>query len=289
MSFETKFSLKKALYRCREACPIGAVLFYFLLGQLSGHFYMTLGAPLMLVLGVLTILLSRYRSSLLILMCGALSMISVIPNSISIDTESSFLAKVISEPRFRRPGEISLLLNVTKATNSNGIFINLGKVSFKSQCKTTDLPWKNINGVSPGDVFAFKAKFRPLRPTLNPFTYSSSLLRKGISSTCKIELATIPLKRTRKALYSSREFLRSEVNSVLGNNERSGLLLSMAFGIRDVLSVQTERVFRETGLAHLLVVSGYQVSLMFVAAIVILKFFLLRMNYIYERALVYIN
>jgi predicted membrane metal-binding protein len=41
------------------------------------------------------------------------------------------------------------------------------------------------------------------------------------------------------------------------------LLLSMALGYRDVLSPSVEQAFSSLGLTHLLVVSGYQVSMVF--------------------------
>ena len=41
------------------------------------------------------------------------------------------------------------------------------------------------------------------------------------------------------------------------------MFLSMALGYRDVMSQQVEESFQQTGLTHLLVVSGYQVSMVF--------------------------
>jgi ComEC/Rec2-related protein len=74
-----------------------------------------------------------------------------------------------------------------------------------------------------------------------------------------------------------RSDLRQSVEATLGSGERSGLVLSLLLGQRDVLSRETEAAFKRTGLAHLLVVSGYQVTLVFYAAFGLFSFLLLRL------------
>ena len=47
---------------------------------------------------------------------------------------------------------------------------------------------------------------------------------------------------------------------MVGDGEMGGMILAMSIGARDTLSVGTEWAFKATGLAHLLVVSGFQVT-----------------------------
>jgi ComEC/Rec2-related protein len=60
-----------------------------------------------------------------------------------------------------------------------------------------------------------------------------------------------------------REWIKSLVVAKVGDDVGSRLFLSMALGFQDLLSVPLERAFMNLGLTHLLVVSGYQVGLMY--------------------------
>ncbi|MEZ4754313.1 MAG: ComEC/Rec2 family competence protein [Bdellovibrionota bacterium] len=277
-----KFSIKKARFRIREACPVLGLLTLFLIGQLAGHFAYVLNLSQFATvgLGITTLFLSKYRVKLLVILAGILSILSTYPQLIDLKgfSEESFFGKVISEPRFRRPGEIEILIEVYAYKDFDGTKIFLKNNKFKSLCKGVDLPWKNLTGVSPNSDLVFTANFKTLSPEISPFSYTNTLLRKGISSTCKIRLSTKPQLRSAELVYTLRTKLRNLITSSLGNNERAGLLMSMAFGIRDTLSSQTEEVFRRTGLAHLLVVSGYQVSIFFIASVFICGSLLLRMQ-----------
>lgn len=79
-----------------------------------------------------------------------------------------------------------------------------------------------------------------------------------------------------RALFVSRAFhkeisgidtlrngIRSRVVDITHDSRGGALVLSMAFGERDVLSSHVENAFKAVGMSHLLVVSGYQVSLIF--------------------------
>jgi competence protein ComEC len=60
-----------------------------------------------------------------------------------------------------------------------------------------------------------------------------------------------------------RERIKDQAIAVLGNHERAGLVLALTLGEHDSLSLRTEAGFRAAGLSHLLVLSGYQVSLVY--------------------------
>jgi competence protein ComEC len=95
------------------------------------------------------------------------------------------------------------------------------------------------------------------------FSYSAQLSRRGIVRRCRIKVATRIHPQHAGPLESLRDKLRDSVRQQLGNNERSGLVLSLVIGERHALSTHTEQAFKRTGLSHVLVLSGYQVALFF--------------------------
>ncbi|MCB0319043.1 MAG: ComEC/Rec2 family competence protein, partial [Bdellovibrionales bacterium] len=286
MSSEVSFSSKKAIMRLREACPVFMPLVCFAIGQLLGHFYLFLGVSLVILLGIFTLILPRFRICLCFILSGVLSIISVFPNQVNVDLDASYGAVVLSEPRYKKPGQVELRLRVIHVLTREGKAYSLDRKEFKAECTAIDLPWRNLNKVVPGDYFLFQAKFKPILAELNPFSYSNKLLRAGLSTTCKIKFSTNPQHVESSFLFAVREFIRGMTISALGNNETSGLFLSMSLGIRDVLSRETEEVFKLTGLAHLLVVSGYQISLMFLAAFTLFKNLLIRSDIFFNTGLV---
>ena len=178
----------------------------------------------------------------------------------------SFLMEVDDAPRFRKVGGVELSLEVKSILRSDGETLlhipDSAREGMRFLCKGKDLPWRNSYMVRKGDRLVVKGSFVPIHPTANPFQWDSSLWRRGYSGTCKILYTTPPLKRGKSDRGMLREYLTSLVSSH-SEEEEGLLLLSMAFGFRDAVTDQTERVFRESGLSHLLVLSGYQISLVY--------------------------
>ena len=85
--------------------------------------------------------------------------------------------------------------------------------------------------------------------------------------------------------YSSRvrASLKQQVEKVLKQADTAALFLSMSLGVRDQLSRTTDRTFKETGLAHLLVVSGYQVSIIYFLVFGLLQKIILPYTQIFRR------
>jgi ComEC/Rec2-related protein len=79
----------------------------------------------------------------------------------------------------------------------------------------------------------------------------------------KVLFASKALMRHPAPLDVVRLRIIDAVSNATGESRGGALFLSMAFGVRDVLSPPVEALFTNLGLSHLLVVSGYQVSLVF--------------------------
>lgn len=141
----------------------------------------------------------------------------------------------------------------------------LGEVSLilkpSTLCKVKDLPWVRASRASEGDFIIAEVKRTNVEYTLNPFSYEASLLFRGVNNTCRIIAST--LVRKDQSSFALREKLRSTLNANIKDRNVRALLGGMIFGDISNLSKKLETLFKKTGLFHLLIVSGYQVMLLF--------------------------
>lgn len=166
--------------------------------------------------------------------------------------EVSILGTVSGSPRHPRPGEVVFELKTNSDTQR-------GLVRFRA----VDLPWRNSAHLQPGDTVQVRGQCLAVNQPQNPFSWKGWLWRRGVIAQCKARFVSAPLSRTASPLHRVRELVRARVIDTLGDSQGVGLFLSMALGYQDLLSVPLEKSFTRLGLTHLLVVSGYQVSLMF--------------------------
>lgn len=247
----------------RRECPLLGVVVVLLLGQMLG------GIPgrvpiYACVLGLLSAGVGAWRRGerivigALVFIVGIVSTMSVVPRSIALPAESVWRGEIEESPRYSKTGAIGLTLRAVPEGGSEG-----GVEPIRLVCTAVDLPWRNIGGVEQGDRFFFRAILTPLELTVNPFGYPNLLRRRGVSASCRITHATPVLHRARSVSARLRSGIEHRIAHVVGDGEMWGLLLSMSIGSRDTLSVETERAFKATGLTHLLIVSGFQVTLVY--------------------------
>lgn len=229
------------------------------MGQVSVWF---LGASLWIALlvGVLGcgVLLKRLRGYSW-LICGVLAglisaYLALRPDSPThpFNGDISVFGTIDGVPRHPRPGEITFELRVSDAARGDLI-----------RCRAIELPWRNAAHLKPGDAVWVRGEFSQLAKPINPFSWVGWLWRRGVTAECKARFVSVPAFSNTPFLYRLREGLRERVFSAIGDSAGGALLLSMALGYHDLLSVPLEKAFTRLGLTHLLVVSGYQVSLMF--------------------------
>ncbi|MGI6680148.1 MAG: ComEC/Rec2 family competence protein [Bdellovibrionota bacterium] len=189
--------------------------------------------------------------------------------------DASYLVKIISDIQNRVSNRISFtveVLGVQEKRQRGFKELSFKKENFLMYCGAVYLPWKNISEAKKGDALIIKAKVKNVEPTFNPISYELYLLRKSISKTCDIKFAKIIKKRNDNSLsLRLNKKIRNNVVKVLGDKESSGLFLSMTIGVRNLLATLTEEKFKKVGLTHLLVVSGYQVCLIYFSILFILK------------------
>ena len=155
-------------------------------------------------------------------------------------------------------------------------------------CRAAALPWRWASKIREGDTIDFVASIEPLRLSKSGIGYEDSLYRAGIDAICSVTWLSITSLISDKGTEESSKHFDDKINEqiginlaeralipqfrtipdklndlvtrIVGNTESAALLLSMTIGTRDRLSKDTEELFRYFGLAHLLVISGYQLS-----------------------------
>lgn len=131
------------------------------------------------------------------------------------------------------------------------------------RCRGVDLPWRNSAHLVPGATVWVRGSLEPVKKPLNPFSWEGWLWRRGVEAECKALFISRPVSNRFDVITRARESLRERSLELVDNERGVSLLLSMALGYRDVLSPSLEQAFSSLGLTHLLVVSGYQVSMVF--------------------------
>lgn len=122
-------------------------------------------------------------------------------------------------------------------------------------------------GVYRGDRILLLAKLSPPRRFRNPggFDYQSFLERRGVALTGFVESAAAMavIKEGSPGFQGKLDRLREKYIAWLRERggEGSGLMAALLAGDRAGLSPESQEVFQETGLAHLLSVSGLHLGL----------------------------
>lgn len=171
---------------------------------------------------------------------------------IETSSDVQLLVEVLSEPSRGMSGSVSFDARI-KGDGEGAVI----------RCRGIDLPWRNTGLLKRGDIVWVRGDLKAVAKPVNPISWEGYLWRRRVSGELRVRYASRPLLRRSDFIAAARERMRSIVSHE-GELSRGGaLFLSMAFGVRDVLSARVEDGFRELGLSHLLVVSGYQVSLVF--------------------------
>ena len=139
----------------------------------------------------------------------------------------------------------------------------LGAERRSVRVRSVDVPWRNASLIQRGDVVWVRGSLLPVERPLNPFSWDGWLWRRGISGEMKALYVSTAVERAPTFVDSMRSHIRERVETITDDRRGGALFLSMALGERDVLSRHVEESFKSLGLSHLLVVSGYQVSLVF--------------------------
>lgn len=235
---------------------LGQCLMWFVPQELWSCVVATLGGAIILVA-------SKKRSGLLVgLLLGSGTVYVNYPLSVPIMSERDVVLNgvVVSAIQRRRPGEANFLFQ----TDLNG-------KSYLLRCRTVDLPWRNIYEVQNGDRLMLRGDIEVVKKTTNPLSWQGWLWRQNITGEMRVRFVSKPLFHQYSLRAESREWVQRWAYESFGDKRGVNLVLSMALGYQDVLSPTLESAFKRLGLTHLLVVSGYQVTLLYTVAITLLS------------------
>ena len=197
---------------------------------------------------------------------GSISSLSLLQVTAKLEPNDSgsYFVRVADAPRYRKVGEVSHVFELLEFAGQQEHEVRLRSSGHRIFCRGKDLPWENASLLEQGDYAFIRGRFKRVVKNLNPFSYAQREFRHGILHECRLEYVSNPIRH--ESLVSAyKKSMISKVKEILGQGESSGLFLSMTLGEQDTVSTQTERAFKNTGLAHLLVVSGYQVSIIYIS------------------------
>lgn len=210
----------------------------------------------MALLGVwLLFKMARGRGSILVgVLVGLVSTMPLLmPRQSLPSSEDAVISGVVQGPiRRSKPGEVSFVL-VAMVDNSR----------VRIRCRAVDLPWRNAARIVDGDRVWVRGALESIERPLNPLEWEAWLWRRGIVAEMKARYISRPATGSESFAELSRRHVVERVRDAVGDTRGAALFLSMALGYRDILSEPVERAFLSLGLTHLLVVSGYQVSMVF--------------------------
>ena len=268
----------RVLARARARCPIYSLLLPFGAGQLLAALAAQwlaatfspdrldyLPALLILAATLLVIVPARQRMcrTAALLALGAASMLPI-PEGYraakGVETLVAVTLGISAAPQSPVPHGIVFdgqLLAAAEAAGARGPLPRAGR------CRAPYLPWRSVHGLREGERRRAVIKLSPLRTPLTPFTFDNTLLRQGIEGYCSVLYLEDATPAHRPPLLDElRQHVATVVFSSTAERDPAALFLSMTLGTRHVVSNRVEEVFRRTGLAHLLVVSGYQVTVL---------------------------
>jgi ComEC/Rec2-related protein len=206
--------------------------------------------------GGLTLLI-RVRSLQSLLLGGLLGICAVVVtdggrSALSTSNDVIFEGVVASVPHRRRPGEVTFLFR-TNAESGKHLL----------RCRAVDLPWRAIYPVKRGDGLIVRGSVVSITKPRNPFSWKGWLWRQGVVGEMRVRFSSIQYSAKQSTLSALREGVRRHMYQKVGDTRGVNLFLSMALGHQDNLSPTIEKSFKRLGLTHLLVVSGYQVTLLY--------------------------
>ncbi len=168
----------------------------------------------------------------------------------------SVLVKLESNPQVHQVRDLQLKFQVIDP----GVELKLPR-SARIYCRSVSLIGNNADYLEAGGSYVIAGKFEQLEISAES-NFDRSLLLQGFDAKCQLDyLAPLPSERSWVAQVKERIIQNSSINQFF--DDATALFLSMSLGYEQALSGSQTQLFKGLGLAHLLVVSGFQVTLIF--------------------------
>jgi ComEC/Rec2-related protein len=246
----------RRLVRIQQHCPALPFALSVALGQTIAWFLLAPESQCLLVLlGVLAVALGRRTPALVTgAVLGLCSGWWAAEQRVGVLSapDVQIIGVVEEEPRHPRTGEVVFVVRVPALAGHPRI-----------RCRAVELPWRNVADIARGDTVWIRGPLEAVSRPFNPFSWEGRLYRRSISGEISARWVSQPISRAPGMISRLRGAISSAVEERYGDRRGAALFLSMGFGFQDRLSSFLEDAFKALGLTHLLVVSGYQVSLVF--------------------------
>lgn len=187
------------------------------------------------------------------------------------------IAQVSGEVRAPKPGRINVPMTIQAQIPQHREVPSIGT---RVLCATKDLPWRNGAALAFGDLVWIRGSMQSLAFDGSPADFRRYLQRRGFSAECVLSHVSTPIATQSSPLQSIRSTIRDDVQSIAGEGEKSGVLLAMLAGANDTLSRELVEGLSRVSLTHVLVVSGYQVTLWYSWIWILLLVFVSRAPYL---------
>lgn len=185
-------------------------------------------------------------------------------------TEAGVSVRLIKPYRINASREISFDFKIENLNHNSRLKLLLNK---KIRCKYAKPNLLAEDSLQMGGKYYIKAKFVRLDQKQS---YDRSLISAGYRAKCKILfISDLQHSNILSLITKIRSALKKLVYKAHGSIESKTVLMSMGFGIDDETPVEIISLFKVQGLAHLLVVSGHQVTILyFMMYAIVLRLFL---------------
>lgn len=206
----------------------------------------------------------------------------------------AYIATAISEVERRKAGEVQFLATLMQAIpdadreeRRDSDNSAPSPYPIKAQVKATarapylpavvllkapDLPWSDVSNLRSGSRIAIVAKPTRWRSTNNIFSYEHYLLRRGIRGVAYVQDIRLLDETTRSTPPTLTQMVLETLSNRYPRSESAGILLAATIGRTDMLSEHVINVFRSTGTLHILVVSGYHVTIIYLVVYTALRY-----------------
>ncbi|MCS6980117.1 MAG: ComEC/Rec2 family competence protein [Flavobacteriales bacterium] len=129
----------------------------------------------------------------------------------------------------------------------------------------------------PGDTLFFSGPILPLPPAKFPGGYDGRKQgqRGGVQSATRLyslqSLALTKGQRNKNFFHKVRTFCQEKAGRYFLDDNARGIVLQMLLGIRSELDEDTRQAFRNTGVMHILAVSGLHVGIIYLVLVLLGK------------------
>ena len=129
------------------------------------------------------------------------------------------------------------------------------------------LNWYDPPLIEAGQSWQLTVKFKPPHGTLNPagFDYETWLFANGFDASGYVKSSVLVEHESHLSLHQWisrwRQDLAKRIDSALPNGQQNAIIKALTLGSQNGISQEQWQIYQQTGLIHLIVISGSHISL----------------------------